>query len=101
MMIEDALLDSGATTVAIASTEAEAIDAAAARLPAFISSDVNLLEGTGPDAVRTILEAHGTIPVLYITATPEECRHCSPADVLRKPFSSASVSSQFHRLTGF
>lgn len=101
MMIEDVLLQAGATSATIATTEAEAIAAAEACRPAFISSDVMLTEGTGPAAVQAIRAAHGTIPTLFITATPSACEPCDAPDrVLVKPFSAGHVAGAFHDLTG-
>lgn len=100
MLIEDTLVDAGADTIEIAVTQQEAIDAAHARRPDFITSDVALIEGRGPAAVAAILRACGDIPVLFITATPEECEPCAPpGDVLTKPFSSHAVAGAFRRMT--
>ncbi|MGI4732829.1 MAG: response regulator transcription factor [Janthinobacterium lividum] len=101
MMIEDVLMEAGATSATIVATQAEAIDAAGRRIPAFIASDVMLLEGTGPAAVGAIKATHGAIPTLYITATPGACTPCVPPDrVLVKPFSAAHVVTAFRDLTG-
>lgn len=77
----------GATSVDMANTETEAVDAAAARIPDVILSDVNRRGGgMGPHAVRTIRAASGAIPVIYITGTPEECDPCDDAvAILGKP----------------
>ena len=61
--------------LAFATSENEAIDRAR---PAFISSDVSLSEGTSPRAVATIHQEHGRIPVVYVTATPEDCEAARP-----------------------
>lgn len=99
-MIEDSLLASGAASVTIAASEAEAVDAAADQRPDFITSDVRLVEGTGPQAVATIMAQHGNIPVLFITATPGECRPCAPpGEVMAKPVNYAEVGRRFIALT--
>lgn len=100
MMIEDSVLAAGAASVTIAASEAEAVDAAAAQRPDFITSDVRLVEGTGPEAVATIVVQHGDIPVLFITATPSERKPCAPpGEVMAKPVNYAEVGQRFLALT--
>jgi len=99
MMIEDAVLDAGATSVAVAATEREAVEAADRQHPDLITSDVHLLQGTGPAAVATILARHGEVPVLFITATPGDCQPCSPPGVvLAKPVDHADLARRFRLL---
>ena len=69
MSIEDLLALEGATSFAIASTELEAVAAATAHKPSVITSDVKLLEGTGPAAVAQIHERMGPIPIIFVTGT--------------------------------
>lgn len=89
----------GATSVATACTEDEAVQAAHERMPGVILSDVMLLDGTGPGAVRTIMSTLGEIPVIFITGTPEACRPCEPPGViLHKPIDPARVMDTFKRL---
>lgn len=89
----------GATSVAFASTEGEAIESARRQPPDIILSDVNLLEGSGPCAVRSIALDHGDVPVIFITATPDACenfgRRCA---VLQKPVLPAQVLAAFSRV---
>jgi CheY-like chemotaxis protein len=94
--IECMALANGATTVDRAETEVIAVALAFANRPAVILSDVCLLEGTGPEAVVTIQNQLGPIPVIFITATPEACGHCAYASaILRKPMVSTEVSRAF------
>ncbi|WP_260600091.1 response regulator [Sphingomonas endolithica] len=89
----------GATSIATACTEDEAVEAARQRTPDIIFSDVKLLVGTGPGAVQTIFSALGEIPVIFITATPEACQPCEPPGVvLHKPVDPARVIDAFRRL---
>jgi CheY-like chemotaxis protein len=91
--------EAGATSTAIAITEDEAVAAARDQLPSIILSDVNLQAGTGPDAVRTIIAEAGHIPVIFITATPEQCRPDDPPGlVLRKPVLRHNVLNAFRQL---
>lgn len=89
----------GATSFAFAMAEAEAVDAAREQRPALITSDVALLEGTGPKAVAIILRELGPVPVIFVTGTPEACHSCGPpARVLSKPLHYPTFSSVFREL---
>jgi CheY-like chemotaxis protein len=95
MMLEEA----GATSFDVAATEAEAIEAARNHPPQLITSDMRLLDGTGPAAVRVIIAEQGEVPVIFISGTPEDCQPCSAkAVVLGKPFRRGSVVDMFRRL---
>ena len=99
MDLQAMLQDEGATSFAFAATEAEAVEAARAQRPHLITSDVKLLEGTGPSAVQTIVAEQGEMPVIFITATPDECRPRElQATVLRKPLRRVSVVETFRVL---
>lgn len=52
ILLQDILEEAGATSFSFAVTEQEAVDLAGQRVPAVIASDVNLLEGTGAQAVQ-------------------------------------------------
>ncbi|WP_010188130.1 response regulator [Sphingomonas sp. PAMC 26605] len=89
----------GATSFSFADTQTEAIDAARERRPDFITSDVALLEGTGPRAVETILRELGPVPVIFVTGTPQDCKPCAPPGrVLSKPLHSAAFAAAFRDL---
>lgn len=99
MDLQDMLEAEGATSFDVAATEAEAVAAARAHPPQFISSDVRLAEGTGPGAVRTITAEQGDVPVMFVTASPEACDACECHTViLRKPVRRASVAETFRLL---
>ena len=99
MILEDLLAQEGATSFAVAVTEQEAIESALARRPAVITSDVRLIEGTGPHAVKRIHEQLGEVPVIFITGTPEACRPCEPpGKVLTKPMDPRAVAAAFHEV---
>lgn len=99
MLLQDALEDVGATSFAFAATQRDAVDLALQNPPTLITSDVNLLEGTGPAAVAQIHELLGEVPVIFITATPDMCRPCSPPGlVLVKPVNVRHVADAFHQL---
>ena len=99
MMLQDLLEAEGATSCSVACTEQEAIASALAHPPAVITSDVKLLEGTGPQAVQAIHQRLGDVPVIFITATPESCEPCAPPGrVLGKPINDRAVAAAFHEL---
>ena len=100
MLLQDILEEAGATSFAFAATEQDAIDLALEHTPAVIASDVHLLEGTGPHAVRQIQAVLGEIPVIFITATPADCEPCAPPGiVLTKPIDLRQVTTAFRQVT--
>lgn len=99
MDIEAILLAEGATSFAFAASERAAVREALARRPTLITSDVKLIEGSGPAAVATIRDKLGTIPVIFISGTPEACRHAAPLCLIfEKPFNPATIAAAFHAL---
>ncbi len=95
MDIQGVLRGEGATSFSFATTEREAVQCARDQRPALITSDVMLARGSGPAAVRTILAECGPTPVIFITATPDQCDSCKSTPVLEKPFSSERLGSEF------
>lgn len=99
MDLEDLLEREGATSFSFAASQDEAVREAFARMPDLITSDVALTEGTGPLAVSTIVDALGSIPVIFITGTPDACEPCEPGcPILTKPFDRAAIAKAFHDL---
>jgi two-component system, response regulator PdtaR len=97
MHIETLLEDAGATSFAFAASEEEAVASAQAMRPGLITSDVKLSDGAGPAAVRRILAEMGPIPVIFITATPEDCALSDPPmTVLVKPLMSEALATAYH-----
>ena len=100
MLIREILEDAGATSFDFAASQNEAIAAANHRTPAMITSDVKLLEDTGPLAVEAIHRQVGPIPVLFISATRQDCEPCpEQARVISKPFAQAMVTEAFIQLS--
>ena len=97
--VEQLARDAGATSIEIVDCETDAIQAAAGQRPKIILSDVNLRTGTGPLAVRMIQESWGPIPVIFITAAPQECIPCDlQAVILTKPLNPQVLTETFRRL---
>jgi DNA-binding NtrC family response regulator len=89
----------GATSIAQAGSEDEAIAEARRRPPAFIMSDVALTTGTGPAAVRAIIAEHGATPVIFVTGTPAACHPCGLSmEILEKPIDERKLMDTFLRL---
>lgn len=89
----------GATSYELAHSEQEAVDSALAHRPSILLSDVNLGDGTGPQAVSEIRRRLGDIPVIFITATPSACAPCDyAAAVLQKPVSANRLVREFQRV---
>lgn len=87
----------GATSIATASTEDEAVASAQERKPAIIISDVILRSGGGPRAVQRIAMLCGKVPAVFVTGTPETCE---PDDiVITKPFDEAFLVETLRDMT--
>ena len=96
MEIAEALTSYGFTSIDIAWSEEEAVRVAALRRPALITADGRLRPGSGIDAVNVIC-SHGSIPVIFITATPTEVERRMPDHPLVvKPFSNEALVSQLN-----
>ena len=99
MLLQDLLEEAGATSFAFAATEQDAVTLARRQRPSVITSDIRLLQGTGPGAVEQITYAMGEIPVVFITANPDMCDPTGPSTtVLTKPFSSHKALAVFQHI---
>lgn len=99
MLLQDLLEEAGATSFAFAATEHDAVRLAVQQRPSVITSDIRLLEGTGPRAVKQIADALGAIPVVFITASPDDVDRAEPsAAVLLEPFSSNAALAVFQNV---
>lgn len=100
-MIREVLEGAGADSFDTAPSKDKAIALAGMRRPDFITSDVNLIEGTGPAAVLDIWERHGRMPTLFITSMPQACTAWVPPDqIIAKPFRPDAVSQKFRAMMG-
>ncbi|WP_184060727.1 response regulator [Sphingomonas aerophila] len=96
MLLQDLLEEAGATSFAFAATEQDAVALAVEHPPRVITSDIQLLEGTGPRAVAEIKSRLGGIPTVFITANPDACDQCrSPDALLTKPINSDQAVRAF------
>jgi DNA-binding response OmpR family regulator len=91
-MIEDALRDAGYTSIAMASTEEEAVACAEAEPPDLVTAAVDLERGSGLNAVDRIRDRL-KVPVLFITQQISRVKARHPnARIVRKPFAIAHLA---------
>jgi DNA-binding response OmpR family regulator len=90
-MIEDALRDAGFTSIALATTEEEAVACAEAEPPDLVTAAVELDRGSGIRAVERI-RSRLEVPVLFITQHIRQVRARDPmVPVVKKPFAAAHL----------
>jgi DNA-binding response OmpR family regulator len=90
-MIEDALRDAGFTSIAMATTEEEAVACAEAEPPDLVTAAVELDRGSGISAVERI-RSKLKVPVLFITQHIRQVKARDPkASVVKKPFAAAHL----------
>ncbi|MBV9997127.1 MAG: response regulator [Caulobacteraceae bacterium] len=94
--IQTTLAEAGATSFAFAASIREAVQAARELPPALITADVMISDGSGLEAVRTIQAEFGPLPVIFITATPDQCE--GPEPVIEKPFRTEELAAVFSAL---
>ena len=93
MAIEDALRGCSFHSFDFAATSAEAITAARHTCPDLITADVQLRPGCGIATVQSICSER-SIPVLFITGTPDRVRLRMPGHVLvEKPFHADQIAA--------
>ena len=93
MSIEEVLTSCGFTSFDIAWSEEEAVRLAALRHPALVTADGQLRPGSGIDAVNVIC-SHGSVPVIFITATPTDVEVRMPDyPLIVKPFRNEALVS--------
>ena len=91
--------ENGATSVAIATTEIQAIEAAGANLPAVITSDINLGLDSGAIAVAAIRERYGMIPVIFVTARAGGCPPLGElTQLIEKPIHEPFLIKSFRKM---
>ena len=94
MELEQMMIDMGHSVVGMATTEEQAVAAAAANPPDLVLVDIQLADGSsGIDAANRIV-AVKDIPVIFITAFPERLltgQPPEPAFLVTKPFDPDAV----------
>lgn len=95
--LETIVSDAGHIVFGVAQTHKEALQVGSGARPDLILADIRLAdESSGIDAVNDLLDMHGDIPVIFITAYPERLLtgdKPEPAFLITKPFRSQQVLS--------
>lgn len=93
MDLADLLITMGHKVCAIASSEADAVEAAMRFQPDLMIVDGTLFEGSGVSAMRQIL-ARGFVAHVYITGDPVQLLKLVPdAVVVAKPFNMRGLAA--------
>ena len=100
-LVEDVLRDSGVVTIDFADSFAAALARAAERAPDLITADVNLVEGSGIDAVEAITRLIAP-RVVFVTASVADVRARLPdAVIVAKPFSADALKTVVTNVVGW
>jgi CheY-like chemotaxis protein len=92
MGMQSVLAPLGYSSFAFASTAIQALELAKLQRPDLITVDVNLMHGTGMEAVKTITDACGPTAIIYVTGDPSALAGVADAVIVRKPFSPADIA---------
>lgn len=99
LLFAEVLVEMGHAVCGCASTQEEAVLAAARLQPDLIIADVRLSAGTGIDAIRTIEQA-GFVPHVFVSGDVLDRTLLNPAaGVLHKPFHEAQLVMAIERAT--
>ncbi len=97
MLFADVLAAMGHEVCAIASTEPDAVAAAAHHKPNLIIVDAQLGNGSGISAIEEILRT-GFVPHVFVTGDPSKVRALRPgAVVIQKPFPDRELAQAIQR----
>jgi CheY-like chemotaxis protein len=101
MAVGSILTGMGHHVCTIASTEAEAVEIAAAEHPGLLIVDAHLADGDGRSVVRRITSAHGALPHVFISGDgPGETPLGPHAAWLQKPFAEQDLERAVSRVVG-
>lgn len=91
--VQEALGQLGYSTFAIATSMAQAIEAAERQCPDLIVADHRITDGTGTEAVQRICSDRA-IPVVFVTSSePEVLARLPEALVVPKPFTVSHLQT--------
>ncbi len=91
MLFEDVLVEMGHEVCASVNSEAGAIAAAGKFQPELIISDIRLRDGSGINAMNTILQK-GFVSHLFVSGDTLDCNTLNPAaGFLQKPFNEGQL----------
>jgi CheY-like chemotaxis protein len=92
MGMQSVLAPLGYSSFAFASTATQALELARLQRPDLVTVDVNLMHGTGLEAAKTITDACGPTPIIYVTGDPSALDGVDDAVIVRKPFTPADIA---------
>lgn len=92
LALQNQLIDLGYRSFAFAGAERQAVEQARLQCPDLVTVDVGLLDGSGIDAIDTILQDCGPLPVVYVTGDGGSLRGREEAVVVEKPVSNAALA---------
>ncbi len=92
MGMQSVLTPLGYTSFAFASTASQALEQAKLQRPDLVTVDVNLMHGTGMEAAKTIIDACGPTPIIYVTGDPSALDGVSDVVIVRKPFTPSDIA---------
>jgi DNA-binding response OmpR family regulator len=98
MLLADMLTTMGHNVCAVEATETDTVASAIRHRPELLIADGWLREGSGVDAVKTILQSQ-IMSYIIVTGDPEGIRPRMPgAVILKKPFNEASLEAAIHKV---
>jgi CheY-like chemotaxis protein len=92
MGMQSVLAPLGYTSFAFASTASQALEQAKLQRPDLVTVDVNLMHGTGLEAVKTITDTCGPTLIIYVTGDPSALEGIEGAVIVRKPFTPGDIA---------
>ena len=97
LALQAQLADLGYRSFAFAGAERQAVEQAGLQCPDLVTVDVGLLDGSGLDAIESILQLCGPLPVVYVTGDGGALSANESAVVVEKPVSDAALAHALMR----
>jgi CheY-like chemotaxis protein len=92
MAMQSILTPLGYGSFAFASTAVQALEQAKLQHPDLIIVDVNLMHGTGVEAVQNITDVCGPTSIIYVTGDPSAVAGIKGAVIVPKPFTPGDIA---------
>lgn len=98
--LELLLRELGLASVEIARSPQEALAEAMRRRPDLITADVQIIGGTGIEAIQAIVRELGEIPYFFVTGNLDMLRNTAAPAVVEKPISHREFRRAFEAVAG-
>lgn len=98
--LELLLRELGLASVEIARSPQEALTEAMRRRPDLITADVQIIGGTGIEAIQAIVRELGEIPYFFVTGNLDMLRNTVAPAVVEKPISHQEFRRAFETIAG-